>query len=326
MRLCIRRPIQLGLLLIAALLFGAVAGEGQVRTTQGPIVGGQPIRQPGTIQGPQYPVTQPGQPIGPSRPTIQQRPPAAQPGQPAYAPFRLTPQQQAALERVLVGWERSSGGVKTFECSFTRWEFDAQFPNPKNPGGAVAIEEGKIKYARPDQGYFSIGGDRPELWVCNGKSIIQHDYSQKQVFEFKVSPELQGKAIERTPLPFIFGAEVSKLKQRYFLRLTTTQEDVKHNRVCLEALPRSQADAANFSKAELLLSIKGDKLQPYAVQIYKPGGQQRDAYQFHHIKNNDPFFWVKNPFPMSTPRGWTRHVREAPTQQAARPPLGPARR
>ena len=39
-----------------------------------------------------------------------------------------------------------------------------------------------------------------------------------------------------------------------------------------------QADAANFSKVELILQARD--LMPFAMQIYKPGGQDRDVYQF----------------------------------------------
>ena len=34
-------------------------------------------------------------------------------------------------------------------------------------------------------------------------------------------PELQGKAIVDGPLPFLFGADAQKLKQRYYLRIIT---------------------------------------------------------------------------------------------------------
>ena len=39
-----------------------------------------------------------------------------------------------------------------------------------------------------------------------------------------------------------------------------------------------QGDAANFSKVELILQAR--ELMPFAMQIYKPGGQDRDVYQF----------------------------------------------
>jgi hypothetical protein len=50
------------------------------------------------------------------------------------------------------------------------------------------------------------------------------------------------------------------------------------DQIWLEATPRLQADAANFSKVELILQSRD--LMPFAMQIYKPGGQDRDVYQF----------------------------------------------
>ena len=66
------------------------------------------------------------------------------------------------------------------------------------------------------------------------------------------------------------------LKKRYWMRIITPR-DVR-DQIWLEALPRMQADAANFSKVELILQARD--LMPFAMQIYKPGGQDRDVYQF----------------------------------------------
>jgi hypothetical protein len=60
------------------------------------------------------------------------------------------------------------------------------------------------------------------------------------------------------------------------MRIITPPE--VRDQVWLEALPRYQADAANFSKVELILQARD--LMPFAIQIYKPGGQDRDVYQF----------------------------------------------
>ena len=54
---------------------------------------------------------------------------------------------------------------------------------------------------------------------------------------------------------------------------------IRTYRVTREALPRTQADAANFSKVELILSARD--LMPFAIRIYKPGGQDQDVYQFN---------------------------------------------
>ena len=65
-----------------------------------------------------------------------------------------------------------------------------------------------------------------EQWLCDGKSIYQFDYTQKLVTEYVMPPEMQGKGIGDGPLPFVFGVEAQKLKQRYFMRIITPP-DVK---------------------------------------------------------------------------------------------------
>ncbi|MGC3965841.1 MAG: hypothetical protein QM775_00255 [Pirellulales bacterium] len=58
-----------------------------------------------------------------------QQPAAGQPApqQAPAAPFTLTPQEEAVLDRLLVDWQNMSAGVKTFEASFARWDYDGVF-------------------------------------------------------------------------------------------------------------------------------------------------------------------------------------------------------
>lgn len=265
---------------------------------------------------------QPNQPAVPRQPAPQRRP-AAQ--QPPRAPFILSPQQQAWVDWVLGAWEKRSVDVKTFACNFTRWEYDPVFGARNQP---KYTDQGKIKYAAPDRGMFQvthteknkqlvpIEPERAEHWICNGKSILELNYLKKQLIEYKLPPELQGKEISEGPLPFLFGAKAQSLKQRYFLRIITPQ-GVK-NQIWLEAFPRLRRDAANFRRAELILTA--DKMTPHALQIYSPNSKNRTVYQFSDIVVNDPlgFLRVVNPFHASTPWGWKKIVH--PPAQAGRPP------
>jgi aryl carrier-like protein len=49
-------------------------------------------------------------------------------------------------------------------------------------------------------------------------------------------------------------------------------------RCCRSTAAKHQFDAANFSKVELILQARD--LMPFAIQMYKPAGQDRDVYQF----------------------------------------------
>lgn len=84
----------------------------------------------------------------------------------------------------------------------------------------------------------------------------------------------------------------------------------------LDAYPKHTADARNFSHVELILT-EAD-YNPYALQLYLPGGTNRQVYAFEKIKINDPLGWFKMDFVSpSTPFGWKRIVNAAPSGDGA---------
>jgi TIGR03009 family protein len=295
------------------------------------------LAQPGPRGGPPAdpPPYRPDQPVQPRTPTLERR---AGPQELPEALPRLTPQEEAQVDRILNVWQQRSAGVKTFECSFKRWEYDPVFPrpDPDAPRDAPTFEEiGTIKYAAPDKGMFrvdksvengkivAIAPGRAEHWICDGTSIYQYDQIKKQVIEQRLPPELQGKAIADGPLPFLFGAKAQSLKQRYVIRITTPAE-VQGQQTWLEAFPRFQADAANFRRAELILT--NQNMTPFALHLVEPNGKKRTSYQFYEIVTNDPLrFFKGDPFRPTTPLGWKRILDEPRAAQGGRVPP-PARK
>jgi TIGR03009 family protein len=266
---------------------------------------------------------------------------AAQPAQPPAPPRQppaLSPQEQAALDQLLAAWEARSGAVKTWSCTFHKWEYNAWSPaNEKGERQAFAESSGELKYAAPDKGLFRIkesrqwnpqtrryevrGGEAGEHWVCNGESIYEFRHAERQLRETKLPPEMRGKAISDGPLPFVFGAKADTLKKRYWMRIITPPN--VPDQIWLEALPRFQADAANFSKVELILRARD--LMPFAIQIFKPGGRDQDVYQFDPNANLidkglDLFRDFAKP---STPFGYKYILEDASAAQPAPPPANP---
>jgi TIGR03009 family protein len=283
----------------------------------------------GQPQGVQAPPTD--RQMGPQLPTLQRRRPRPEP---PPVPFVLSAAEQAQVDRALETWESRSKEIRTFDCKFTRWKYDAVFPDPKDPNKANYIDRGVIKYAAPDKGFFRADAADPkddphglqsEQWICDGKSIFQYekakdDKEKSKVVEYPLPPDLQGKAITDGPLPFLFGAEAQKLKQRYYLRLITPRD--AQGEIWLEAYPRYQKDAAEFKVAHLILQEK--TMLPSALQIYMPTGQQRTVYKFDGIVINDPLrFFEGNPFHANVPFGWIKVVEQPqPPAQASRPAAG----
>jgi TIGR03009 family protein len=283
----------------------------------------------------------PDQPVIPQSPTFQHRPappnPSGQaipPAPPPRAPFQLAPGEESQLNQVLAAWEKESQKISTFDCKFKRWEYYPALAAPgQNPDKAAYIDLGIIKYAKPDKGKFQtlyteqpdgkttkevpVEENRAELYICDGKSVYKYDPAHKLLHEFQLPPELQGKAIVDSPLPFIFGAEAKKLRERYFLRIVTPPE--VRNQIWIEAYPRYQEEAANFDHTLLILELP--KLTPLALQIVYPGGKDKASYQFFDVTINDLLRVFKsNPFQAYTPRGWQIEIHPPQSANIPKPP------
>jgi TIGR03009 family protein len=291
----------------------------------------EPVYRTGrSAQGEQPPSQAPQAPgaptiryVGPQRPAD---PPATPP------PIQLTAEEEEELNQLLLAWEKNNQGIKRFDCRFTRWLYDDFVDGGRTP---KAVENGTLKYAAPDKGFFDVEGQQPERWVCDGKSIFQYDFAVKQIVEHRLPEELQGKAITNGPLPFLFGAEAAKLKQRYFLKVIP-QPNLP-NKIFLVAFPRYRQDAQNFSKAEMILTREG--LRPEAIRTYQPSGTSFMSYQFRDVQLNtaDPLrrlgsfggIFNTDPFQPTPPKGerdWKLVQGDQPETAAGRPAQPPQRR
>ena len=145
---------------------------------------------------------------------------------------------------------------------------------------------------------------------------------------YVLPPELQGKGIADGPLPSLFGAEATKLMQRYYIRVTQQNEE----QIWLDAWPRDRRDAADYQRIELILNKK--TFSPTALQIYLPNHQPQQknsaVYMFDPAKVNDPIDRFLGVFQKPrTPFGWKKVVDQPPAaavpppRQAARPGQGP---
>ncbi|MEX2169451.1 MAG: TIGR03009 domain-containing protein [Pirellulales bacterium] len=269
----------------------------------------------------------PSTPLPPAIPQATTAPPAG---------FQLNQIQQAYLDQVLVAWEQRSAQINTFSCPFQRWDFNAFRPAPDMPHSK---DPGVLSYQRPDKGSFQItevkqwvetpqppgfqgpkqGDWKPnpnavgEHWVCDGKSVYEYRHNQKQLVVSPIPPDLQGNAIVDGPLPFLFGAEAAKLKARYWLRL---HEQSNPEEIWVVAVPRFQADAANFQRVTLILDRQ--QLIPKAMQVAQPGGTHVDyLFDFANAKINgtiDQLFQALFQAPR-TPWGWQRVDQPMPTAQ-----------
>jgi TIGR03009 family protein len=255
---------------------------------QDPAPGHQPAERVPGMHAPAGPSSTPGTAVQPAAPGA------------ARVPFQLTPQEQARVDAVLNEWERKTQDVRTFECKFAKLTYDLVFGAQDKP---ASVDEGTIQYAKPNQGLYEIVGNGAEKWCTDGKSFYQYKFGEKQVVEHVLGPEAQGTGFAHCPIPFIFGAKADDIKRRYWLRLITPAE--RRDEIWLETYPKTQADAANYGRVDVILDA--NSMHPKAIQVYHPGGKQRDVYSFGKPLVNDPLrVFKRGVFSGPVPFGWKK--------------------
>jgi TIGR03009 family protein len=282
--------------------------------------------------------------------------PGAQPQAPAApllpAGFQLNALQQGLLDQVLDAWQKESGKIQTFSCPFERLEYVMAF-GPVINGQAAPLNknQGELTYSKPDKGSFQINkiftykeqpapagqpqaakrGDwveQPdaigEHWVCDGKSIYEYRRDQKQVVERPLPPQMQGQAIADGPLPFLFGAEAAKLKQRYWMRIDDRNKNP--NQIWINALPKFQEQAANFRQVDVILDR--NRQLPLAMQVTLPNGdRQVYVFKLEAATENGTLDRIQQALfeRPRTPFGWKHVVENVPVAQAPQPAQPQAR-
>jgi TIGR03009 family protein len=282
-----------------------------------------------------------GQPLAqvtsvPAQPPVEgaaPAPPAQQAG--PNVPFQLNAVEQQFVDQILQMWETQSKEVKTYERPFVRLEYDPVFGPADKP---MIQSKGVLSYSKPDKGSFEIteierwvqkdpatpGGyekqknEVGEHWVCDGKAIYEYKHDKKQLVVSALPEQMRGQSIVDGPLPFLFGAEAAKLKQRYWIRSRESTEKT----IWLEAFPRNQADAANYHHVDVMLDRK--TMMPSAIQVHMPNGRNTAVYTFQNPKVNNALNALLGSVFSSprTPFGWTRVVEEMPVAPQATQPAG----
>jgi TIGR03009 family protein len=244
----------------------AIAGP----ATGGPATGGQAP----TGQAPLGP-TNSGKGPTLTQPVLRTSPPLGMIPVQAPAWIPLPAEHEKYLDQVLGYWQESSAKIKRYRCRFTRWEYDGVFMARDAKTGEMPAKtqsSGVLKYAAPDKGLFRVEqmlhytpatkpgeraqytthpDDRGEQWICDGKSVFAFDHQKRQLIQTELPPDMQGRAIVDGPLPFMFGAEAAKIKQRFWIRVITPK-DAK-GEYWLEAVPKTRTDAANFRMLHVII-------------------------------------------------------------------------
>lgn len=313
-----------------------------------------------SVTAAQQPAAQPQSPPQPAAvpPAGAVPPQQMAPAGPPVSPFQVAPEHQAWLEQVLLKWEKDSKTVNNFYCDFQRKTFNIAGPAD---GGPFAQEDGKLAYHKPDRGSFEIvnslvwtpksqaavpnqlpeqnqpaaageylprkdvdGNVEPgEHWVCDGKSVYEYRRHDKTLVVNPLPPNMQGQQIVDGPLPFLFGADAAKLKERFWMQ--PAPDLCRGNFIGIHAKPKLQAGAAEYSDVYVVLrNEQGKPLMPAGLRVVHPN-KSWDQYEFKLANAQvNPVIagWFAELFQEPrTPIGWKRVVQplQPQVQQAQQP-------
>jgi len=296
-----------------------------------------PYGQPDQGYPPAGTQPRPAQP-GPGQPMAAQ--PARAPAAPPWWP--LPRKHQDYIDQVLRAWEAHGDRVEMFESEFVKRVYEPDWES-RQPGAMKlkSTDVGIVKYKKPDKGLFEIIGDpnlnpkenenRAEKWICDGHSFYHYDFTKKQLTEEPLPSNMLGKALGEGPVPFVFGAKAKKMKDLYWIRWLPPPQGVT-DQIYLEVWPRRQKDAADFRRAEVILSAKD--MRPIGIRLYLPAQRTigRDGQVHEQRANHETFTFDKtvinptdllkflkgDPFTARIDRGWKKVVEPAQTGQASR--------
>lgn len=260
---------------------------------------------------------------------------------------QLSPDHIKFVNDLLDYWQTKSQAVKFYQCDFARYDYNTTICNWRDPHNnmlaAASTMTGEIRFAAPDQACYETvhvfdfagppeqPGQQPqyikrdesnnrEKWICSGTSIFEFDYQNKKMYEVAIPPEMQGRGLINSPLPFLFGASKDEILNRFWVR-NITPAGAK-NEYWLEAYPKTIDDARNYLKLELAIS-RDELFLPVMLHIFatdynpKINNETSRIIEFKNRKVNgnlakvqDFFQWFVRP---KTPFGW-EHVQRAPLQ------------
>lgn len=239
----------------------------------------------------------------------------------------LNATEQNYLEQVLQVWEQKTSDIEQYQCDFVRFEYaDPSLPTEQYSSYATGV----MKFMAPDKGMFRIDDLRTlvsknpaeykanprqpfgEYWICDGSWVHILDRNEKKATRIELPPQIRGKQIYLSPLPFLFGVKADEMKRRYWIRPVIPPEG--DDSVWLEAWPKRADDAGNYSRVQVVLA-REDTL-PRALIVFmpnwKPEQQQREIYEFKNRQDKTGFFdavkqriFRQEFIPTKLPSDWT---------------------
>jgi len=263
--------------------------------------------------------------------------------------FPLPPEKDRMLKELLGKWQKATEGIERYKCDFLRWQFDmTKISDPKVFHTAAS---GVIRYMAPDKGMFRVNdlqftrkdprdpkaqwklfkdpNQFGEYWICDGNSVYLHDRTEKKATKYMLPPEMQGKQVFNSPLPFFFGVDAQKIEQRFWVNPLPDGEFNNQPIHVLDVYPKTMADAVNYHHVTVYLDKK--ESLPVAIEVCMPNWTEqtpnREFFQFQNRATNwslldkikDMSIFKEEFIPKDPPADWKVEVKPYEPEDAPAP-------
>lgn len=275
-----------------------------------------------------------------------------------YAENPISPQEQQYVDQLLDYWEKSTKNLERLSCDFKLFEYNSNAPFVQQLAQQTGQDvrqikykasQGVVRYMKPDKGMYKVDvaialtgkldkGGQPEMlpseqldqdyWICDGETIHKYDRVEKKVTHYVIPAELRGQNIMETPLPFLFGIEKVKVRERFWVRALQpppqTNGQPNNDLFLIEAYPKFQQDALNYSKVHIFLDRK--EFLPLALIKYgtdhvdEPGTALTDSREHFEFENRvrdanllqkfNEIVFRQQFIPLQLPAGWKEETQE----------------
>jgi TIGR03009 family protein len=170
-------------------------------------------------------------------------------------PAPIDPQRLADLLNL---WEQNSGNLKSLDVRMTRTD--------RSPAwGEDDHYEGRAMFKVPNLAWLDFQKQREvadpatkaktkklfayERIICTGTEVWQYRCDTSQIFIYPLEKDVQQRALEEGPLPFLFNFKAAEAKRRYDMTLVAEDENTSTIRI----IPRLPIDQDSFKKAFVVL-------------------------------------------------------------------------
>jgi TIGR03009 family protein len=200
--------------------------------------------------------------------------------QPQPQPAPIDPKN---LEKLLATWEMYSANLRTLDVRMTRtdrspaWDEDEHYEGRamfKTPNRAWLDFQKEKEVKDPKTGARTPKLVAYERIVCTGTEVWQYRCDTAQIFIYPLEKDVQQRALEEGPLPFLFNFKAAEAKKRYLMTLVDDHPSTPTIRI----IPRLAIDQESFKVAWVTLD-RQVFLLPRRVFLVAPDGKSSKDFQ-----------------------------------------------